>query len=84
MRLPRLQLRLDLAVALGQLRTHEIEGIQRLFEFEQMFGPPVALQAARDFIDAGMGTGILDRTQYMPVAFTSDYGANSLMPRLAF
>ena len=51
-----LQLQLDLGVALGQLRAHEVERAQRLLEREQVLGAPVALQALGDLIDAGAHT----------------------------
>ena len=40
-----LQLQFDFAVAIGQLRAHEVERAQGLLEDQQVLGPPVALQA---------------------------------------
>lgn len=41
----RLQLRLDLVVALGQLRADEVKGIERLLEGKRVLGAPATLQA---------------------------------------
>jgi hypothetical protein len=46
------ELRLELTVALGQLRADEVERVQRLLEREQMLGAPVALQALGDLLGA--------------------------------
>ena len=74
---------LDLAVALGQLRAEEVEGAQRLLEREQVFGPPVALQALGDVIDTGADARVLHRAQHLAVPLTGDDGAQDLLARLA-
>ncbi len=78
-----LQLLLDLAVALGQLRTDEVERIQRLLEREQVFASPVALQALGDFINARADARILHRAQNLTITFTGDNGSQNLLARLA-
>src|SRR6185436_10706959 len=43
---------------------------QRLSQREQMFGPPVALQAARDGVAAGFDAVVFERGQLLAVAFS--------------
>jgi hypothetical protein len=49
-KLEALQLALDLGVALGQLRTDEVERVQCLFERKQVLSTPVALKTAGDLL----------------------------------
>jgi hypothetical protein len=72
--LQRLQLRLDLGVALGQLRAAEVEGRQRLLQSKQVLASPVALQAGGDLVGAGLDAHVAQRSQCVPVALAGDDG----------
>ena len=78
-----LHLLLDLRVALGQLRTDEIECPQRLLEGKQVLSAPSALQAPGDLLDAGAHAHVLHRAQHPAVTFPGHDGTQDLQARLA-
>ena len=80
-RLQALQSRFDLAIALGQLRAAEIEGIQRLLQRKQMLGAPTALQAGGDLVGTGLHAHVAQRGQGVSVALTGHDGAQDRLAR---
>lgn len=53
-----LHLLFEFLVDFGQLGSEEVEGVQGLFEGEQVLGPPVALQAFGYFLRAGLNAAV--------------------------
>ena len=74
MNLQAFELLFEFAIALEDLGADEVEGSQSLLERKQMFGPPVAVQALGDLLDAGLVQSWVGKSPFTSSARVAQLG----------